>query len=147
MDVDQAAVDAANERAHLTGEWRLVLGDQEIVLKRTYGALRALNRAPGGFSDDYNPNASTVVRRLLNRDVETMALIIRVGLGLAPNALPKLEEQIFDAGVDDVVPQLTPYIFLLRTKPGTPIPGTKAFEESKAEDQEAASSADDPQTR
>jgi hypothetical protein len=122
--------DKANENAHLTGVYQVTIGEEAYPLKRTAGALRAINLMAGGLQNN-NPNVSTVVTRVLGRDLETIGAVMRAGCGVAPNAFSKLEEQVFNAGVDDVVPKICDFIFLLRSRPGTPIPYSKAETEEQ----------------
>lgn len=111
-----------NTNAHVTGEYHFDLGGEIITLKRTLGALRTLNAQPGGLENRQMAQASTVITRLLNRDLDTCCAIIRAGMGIGPSAIKGLEQMVFEFGVDDIVQPLADFIFLLRTKAGTPLP-------------------------
>lgn len=81
------------------GDVEIELDGETIVLKPSLGACQALCRAPGGLYRATPYDAPSVADRLTAFDLDTMALIIRAGLGLGPGAVKDLEEKIYNTGL------------------------------------------------
>ncbi len=76
------------------GDLKLELDGEEVVLKPSLGACTGICRAPGGI---YGPGS--VAERLARCDLDTMAMLIRLGLGVGPSAIKELEERIYRTGL------------------------------------------------
>lgn len=90
------------------GDLALTLGGEEIVLKCTPAAALALCRAPGGIYGIAGQPG--VTDRLLACDIDTMAFVIRAGLGLTGSAVKGLEESIWNYGLLAMRTQLSGFI-------------------------------------
>jgi hypothetical protein len=84
------------------------------VLKCSPAAAITLCRQPGGIGGVQGADKSSVMTRLFDLDIDTMALVIRLGLGKTARDTPKLEEQIYDTGLFELVGPLTDYVMHLR---------------------------------
>lgn len=71
---------------------------QELILTCSASALFAACREPGGFQPATD-GADCVVNRVLGCDIDTMAKVIRWGVGAGSNADPQLPAKIYAAGV------------------------------------------------
>jgi hypothetical protein len=85
-----------------------------VVLKCSVDAALTLCRQPGGLENISDAAASTVSSRLLGLDIDTMALIVRLGLGVGLNAVPGLEGQIYRTGLYKMREQLSPFLGRLK---------------------------------
>jgi hypothetical protein len=94
------------------GDIELVLGTERILLRRTLAAGLWVSRS-GGFKAAIDSD-DTPMKRLYRNDIDTMAALIRVGTGHGPNAVPDLEQRIFDQGLDEVSEPLRRYILSLQ---------------------------------
>ncbi len=71
---------------------------QTLVLKCSPAALFGVCRERGGFQPATD-GADCVVNRVLGCDIDTMATVIRLGVGAAPGTDPDLPKKIYAAGV------------------------------------------------
>ncbi len=70
------------------GDVPIELDGEAIVLRCSYDAAASLCRAPGGL---YSVNgSSSVASRILGADIDTIAFVIRLGLGLGASAVKSL---------------------------------------------------------
>lgn len=81
------------------GDIEIVLDGETVVLKPSLQACQTLCRAPGGLYRASAYDAPSVADRLLAYDLDTMAMIIRAGLGLGAGAVKELEEKIYNTGL------------------------------------------------
>lgn len=83
----------------------IALGDKELTLKPTLDAVRKIEARFGGLRG--------ALQAAGELSIEATSHIIAAGAGLKPDAAKALPEQVFQAGVSDVSPQLVPYILFL----------------------------------
>lgn len=90
------------------GDVAIELDGEPVVLKCSYEACTALCRAPGGL---YSVNgSSSVASRILQADIDTIAFVIRLGLGLGASAVKSLDEQIYRTGIVNLVGPLSVFV-------------------------------------
>lgn len=91
----------------LRGTTVVKVGDRELTLKPTLGAVRKIEAVLGGLVPAF--------QALGKGSVDGVVCIIAAGAELKAEQLDKLAEQVFQAGVQDVAFQLIPYVsFLLK---------------------------------
>lgn len=82
------------------------MGDKIYALRPKLGVMRAVSRLQGGFVG--------VLRKINDRDYDTMANIICLGTGATSKAATEeAEEAIFAHGIDELVKPLTRYVLVL----------------------------------
>ncbi len=90
------------------GDVPLELDGEEIVLKCSYDAAVNLCRAPGGL---YSVNgSSSVASRILAADIDTIAFVIRLGLGLGASAVKSLDERIYRTGIVNLIGPISLFV-------------------------------------
>src|SRR4051812_6488094 len=92
---------------------RLAGYEEELELKCSVDAALTLCRQPGGM-ESLEPSVSTVTSRLRSLDIDTMALIIRLGRGIGPSAVKDLPKVIYETGLYEVMLQLSPFLGALK---------------------------------
>jgi hypothetical protein len=120
-----AETDQAPGAADVTFE---LVGEGSISLRPSTGCILRLCRLPGGLHSE--ANTSTVHSRVMACDVDTMADVIRAGLGIGTNADPKLPEKIANTGVFVVRLYLDNFIAAV-ARGGRPIPAPKSAEDEE----------------
>lgn len=90
------------------GDLVLTLGGEEIVLRCTPACAIMLSRQPGSIAGVGGTDG--VIQRVGGLDMDTMAVVIRAGLGLSGNAVPKIDEWIFDFGLTEMRDELRVFI-------------------------------------
>ncbi len=81
------------------------VGDKEITLKPTLDAVRKIEARFGGLRAALESTSAL--------SIDATCHIIAAGAGLKPDAVKDLPEQVFQAGVGTVAPQLVPYVVFL----------------------------------
>ncbi|WP_079229403.1 hypothetical protein [Pseudomonas putida] len=99
----------------LHGTMTVKLGDEEITLRPTLKAVRAIENRFGGLR-----GASQTINAL---SVEGCAIILAAGAGLEGKAADAITEKVWQAGVLDVSVELNKYLKALYNPRGADAPG------------------------
>ena len=94
---DTPAIGSSDVEIDLLGE--------KVVLRGTIEAALAISDAGGGVFGE-----GTLAERLKRYDLRAYIQIIRVGLGLGPNAVKDLDEKVFRSGMVNLIGPLTKYV-------------------------------------
>lgn len=90
------------------GDIEFELDGEKIVLKPSEGACLAICRAPGGL---FGPGS--VADRVDRADLDTMAMIVRLGLGLGPSSIKDMEAKIYRTGLFKVQTVATRFLVII----------------------------------
>lgn len=90
------------------GDIEIDLDGEVVVLKPSLAACTGICRAPGGI---YGPGS--VAERLARCDLDTMAMLIRLGLNIGPSAVKELEGKIYRTGLVVVRDHLQDFIVIV----------------------------------
>src|SRR5262245_32022956 len=84
---------------------RLDLGDKHYMLSPTLGAMLKVNRGLGSVVEALN--------RTRSLDFEAVCNIIAAGAALTPKQIEKLKEEVFAAGIVNVVGAVADFLAVL----------------------------------
>lgn len=88
-----------------TGEVEIVLSGTRQTLRCTVRAARTVSAISGGFVAAY--------QRLRDYDMATYVTIVAAGLDARGDAANKIEERVYETGLDSLTAPLTKYVGLL----------------------------------
>lgn len=128
---DQPLPGAGDVTIQLLGE------PKPITLRCSAEAALRLCRQYGGL-ESRDPGVSTVITRVLGLDIDTMAEVIRAGVGIEPGKATSLEANIYKTGLYEVRNMLAPFLGALKNggKPLAPEVDTISGSEGGLSDEE-----------
>lgn len=96
------------------GDLEIDLDGETVILKPTLECALALTRSEGGlYTIPGQVPGASVTDKLIRCDIDTMAMIVRAGLGLGASAVKDLEGRIYRTGLTRMRNQLATFVGII----------------------------------